>query len=195
MSLYERYNDEAEFREKFVKPLLNRLGFYGVSEQHGSQEFGKDFVFSELHRLGGMRHHAAQVKHEDPRFNMPFELGLFLGAKHYGRGAQDRKACLVFERDPNTYDKFISDFSGHDIKSHGNQAKRVVQAVRNWLAGIGRKRGLPGGAALWNEYQEFKKWIKGECSLAKRLVKELTWGEYVDLAVEWTKQSAKRKRH
>jgi hypothetical protein len=28
MSLYERFKDEAEFREKFVKPLLNRLGYY-----------------------------------------------------------------------------------------------------------------------------------------------------------------------
>jgi len=64
MSLYERFKDEAEFRERFVKPLLNRLGFYGVAEQHGTQEFGKDFVFSELHRLGGFRHYAAQVKHE-----------------------------------------------------------------------------------------------------------------------------------
>ena len=64
MLLYKRFKDEAEFREKFVKPLLNRLGYYGVSEQHGTQEFGKDFVFSELHRLGGMRHYAAQVKHE-----------------------------------------------------------------------------------------------------------------------------------
>lgn len=62
--LYKRFKNEAEFREKFVKPLLNRLGYYGVSEQHGTQEFGKDFVFSELHRLGGMRHYAAQVKHE-----------------------------------------------------------------------------------------------------------------------------------
>jgi len=64
MSLYDRFKDEAEFREKLVKSLLNRLGYYGVSEQHGTQEFGKDFVFSELHRLGGMRHFAAQVKHE-----------------------------------------------------------------------------------------------------------------------------------
>src|SRR5438132_5410178 len=61
---YERFQNEAEFREQFVKPLLNRLGFYGVSEQHGTQEFGKDFVFSEHHRLGGLRHYAAQVKHE-----------------------------------------------------------------------------------------------------------------------------------
>jgi predicted DNA-binding transcriptional regulator AlpA len=59
--LYDRFKDEAEFRDSFVKPLLNRLGFYGVSEQQGSQEFGKDFVFSELHRLGGMKHYAAQV--------------------------------------------------------------------------------------------------------------------------------------
>src|SRR5438094_2093025 len=65
MSLYERFKDEAEFREKFVKPLLNRLGYYGVSEQHGTQEFGKDFVFSELHRLSGIKHYAAQVKHEE----------------------------------------------------------------------------------------------------------------------------------
>lgn len=64
MSLYERFKDEADFREMFVKPLLNRLGYYGVAEQHGTQEFGKDFVFSELQRLGGMKHYAAQVKHE-----------------------------------------------------------------------------------------------------------------------------------
>jgi len=62
---YARFQNEADFREQFVKPLLNRLGFYGVSEHHGTQEFGKDFVFSELHRLGGVRHYAAQVKHEE----------------------------------------------------------------------------------------------------------------------------------
>jgi hypothetical protein len=64
MTLYDQYKDEADFRDRFVRPLLNRLGFYGVSEQHGTQEFGKDFVFSELHRLGGMRNYVAQVKHE-----------------------------------------------------------------------------------------------------------------------------------
>jgi hypothetical protein len=65
MSLFSEYPNEAEFRERFVKPLLNRLGFFAVTHEHGSQEFGKDFVFSELHRLGGLRHYAAQVKHEE----------------------------------------------------------------------------------------------------------------------------------
>lgn len=65
MSLYDKYKNEEAFRDQFVKPFLNRMGFFGVEEQHGAREFGKDFVFSELHRLGGMRHYAAQVKHEE----------------------------------------------------------------------------------------------------------------------------------
>lgn len=63
MSLYKKFSDEASFRKDFVKPLLNRLGFFLVAEYHGRREFGKDFVFSELHRFGGVRHYAAQVKH------------------------------------------------------------------------------------------------------------------------------------
>ena len=27
MALFDRFKDEAEFRDNFVKPLLNRLGF------------------------------------------------------------------------------------------------------------------------------------------------------------------------
>ena len=63
MSLYEQFNDEASFRTKFVRPLLNKLGFFLVTDYHGRREFGKDFVFSELNRFGGIRHYAAQVKH------------------------------------------------------------------------------------------------------------------------------------
>src|SRR5262245_21173689 len=36
--------------------------------------------------------------HKLPRFNMPLELGLFLGAKRYGRDKQKRKNCLVLDR-------------------------------------------------------------------------------------------------
>ena len=32
-----------------------------------------------------------------PRFNMPFELGLFLGAKRFGGARQRRKTCLILE--------------------------------------------------------------------------------------------------
>tara|TARA_R110002049_G_scaffold290065_4_gene473312 strand:+ start:842 stop:1681 length:840 start_codon:yes stop_codon:yes gene_type:complete len=62
--LYERFENEAAFRSDFIRPLLTRLGFVAVAELHGQQEFGKDFVFSELTPFGFLRHYAAVVKHE-----------------------------------------------------------------------------------------------------------------------------------
>ncbi len=62
--LFDRFNDETAFRTKFLRPLLTRLGFVAVAELHGTQEFGKDFVFSELTPFGFLRHYAAVVKHE-----------------------------------------------------------------------------------------------------------------------------------
>ncbi|MEN6309300.1 MAG: hypothetical protein ABFD91_16260 [Anaerohalosphaeraceae bacterium] len=62
--LYERFKNENTFRAQFLRPLLTRLGFVAVAELHGAQEFGKDFVFSELAPFGFLRHYAAVVKHE-----------------------------------------------------------------------------------------------------------------------------------
>lgn len=67
MSLFERFKDTKEegFREKFVKPLLIRMGFVGISNMHGVNEFGKDYVFSELDQFGQLRHMIIQAKHEE----------------------------------------------------------------------------------------------------------------------------------
>ncbi len=40
-----------------------------------------------------------------PRFNMPLELGIFLGAKRYGIQEQERKKCLVLDREPYSVSK------------------------------------------------------------------------------------------
>lgn len=127
-----------------------------------------------------------------PRFNMPLELGLFLGAKRYGRRAQDQKRCLIFERDPHTYDKFLSDMSGHDIKSHGNKPEQVVREVRDWLSKNTRKTRLLGGHALWLDYRKFKSWLRGKCASASQRVDDLTWEEFVRYCIEWKKEQANR---
>lgn len=64
MSLHDQFANEAEFRTSFIRPLLIRMGFVGIAEMHGSQEFGKDYVFSERDRFGNYRHMAVQAKHE-----------------------------------------------------------------------------------------------------------------------------------
>ena len=49
-----------------------------------------------------------------PRFNMPLELGLFLGAAHYGNSTQRRKQTLVLDVERFRYQKFLSDIAGQD---------------------------------------------------------------------------------
>jgi len=41
------------------------MGFMGISNKHGVNEFGKDYVFSELDRFGFFRHLIVQAKHEE----------------------------------------------------------------------------------------------------------------------------------
>jgi hypothetical protein len=62
--LYDKFENEAAFRSVFVRPLLTRLGYVGISELHGQNEFGKDFVFAELTPFDVFKYHAAVVKHE-----------------------------------------------------------------------------------------------------------------------------------
>ena len=71
--------------------------------------------------------------HGLPRFNMPFELGIFYGAKRFGEKQQKNKNALVFERIKFSYQNFISDLSGVDIKAHNNNKETILRSIRNWL--------------------------------------------------------------
>lgn len=89
------------------------------------------------------------TKHRLPRFNMPFELGLFLGARQYGSTAQRRKSCLILDRDRYRYQIFCSDISGQDIRAHGNEVEQALAAVRNWLqTNVSSASRIPGPLAL-----------------------------------------------
>ena len=68
-----------------------------------------------------------------PRFNMPLELGVFLGAKKFGIEEQQRKKCLVMDREKYRYQKFISDIAGQNVQSHNSSPEEVVKVVRDWL--------------------------------------------------------------
>ncbi len=89
-----------------------------------------------------------------PRFNMPFELGLFLGMRAVGDRAQRSKSAAVFDRDPYRFRHFLSDLAGSDILGHDNDSLRVVGQVRDWLS-IHSERPLPGKAAIVGYFVEF----------------------------------------
>jgi hypothetical protein len=90
-----------------------------------------------------------------PRFNMPLELGLFLGAKRFGGEAHGRKNCLILDLEQYRYQKFISDLAGQDIRAHGGQINRIITAVRDWLRTTSGRKDIPGGGEIAARFAEF----------------------------------------
>lgn len=90
-----------------------------------------------------------------PRFNMPFELGIFFGAKKLGTTQQRNKSALVFERVKYTYLQYISDLNGIDSKAHSDDPLIVIRQIRNWLATESRRTTIPGPAKLIADFQDF----------------------------------------
>lgn len=68
-----------------------------------------------------------------PRMNMPFELGLFIGARRYGGAQHRKKTCIIFDRERYRYQQFLSDIAGQDIRAHNGDPAEVIRAVRNAL--------------------------------------------------------------
>lgn len=90
-----------------------------------------------------------------PRFNMPFELGIYFGAKKLGTKQQRNKSALVFERVKYTYQQYISDLNGIDTKAHSDDPLIVIRQIRNWLATESRRTTIPGPAKLIADFQDF----------------------------------------
>jgi hypothetical protein len=105
-------------------------------------------------------------KDKFPRFNMPFELGLFFGAKEFGGKFHQTKNAIIFDSSRYRYLQFISDLNGVDIKAHRNSAKNVIKHIRNWLRTASKRNDLPGAIIMQNEYIKIAKTIP---ALAKEL--------------------------
>jgi len=129
--------------------------------------------------------------HRLPRFNMPLELGLFLGAKKFGRGVQREKGCLILDQDPHRYLRFCSDLAGHDIRSHGNSPDGVIRSVRDWISNQLLERGIqvPSPSQMVTRYQKFREQLQSTCSGLRLVPAELTFTEHRNLVVVWLGES------
>ena len=124
-----------------------------------------------------------------PRFNMPLELGIFLGAKRFGIEDQKRKKCLVMDKEQYRYQKFISDIAGQDIFVHNNSSEEVVRVVRDWLRTSSERQRIPGDGIIWRHHQDF---LNDLPQLAQRLQLEIedfkffnAFNDYTFAIAEW----------
>jgi hypothetical protein len=139
--------------------------------------------------IGGCRFsiHDLSRKGPDPvsglsRFNMPFELGLCLGARRYGRRSM---SLLVMETAPFDYHNFLSDFAGRDIKHHGDDPAKIISHIRTWLNAQSLGRPLPGGTALEKLYTRFRAELPALLKKAQLEDGEVSFVDWAHLVEDW----------
>lgn len=167
----------AREREDSGEPRISKIVEIIRSSQFGVHDISR----VELDIVNGL-----------PRFNMPLELGLFLGAKSYSsEKRQKARRCLILDTDPYRYQKFISDIAGQDIRAHEGDPGKAVAATRNWLATVS-KRKLPGAAELNRTYAEFRSERPAILATLRIREDELQFVEYVNFALEWLQDRESR---
>lgn len=100
-----------------------------------------------------------------PRFNMPFELGLAVGAKRFGERRKDNRIKIMV-REPYRMPAYLSDLAGNDPSAHRNKPDALIKIVRDFLRHDPSDRVLPGAQHLTATFAAFRKAVPG---LAERI--------------------------
>lgn len=120
-----------------------------------------------------------------PRFNMPLELGLFLGAKRFGDKVQARKRCLVMDSGRHRYQQFMSDIAGQDIEAHENDIPTLIAKVRLFLNAAKRGEPLASGAVLATDHLRFRAVLPILCADLDVEPDNLAFKDFVWIAARW----------
>lgn len=195
--------------DKQYKPIFNALVF-AIHDAGFVARCGLEVIDSGPTRLSRLTSIIAECKYgiHDisrtevggktilPRFNMPFECGLFWGCFAHGEKRHKRKRILVLDSEEYRYRASLSDIAGQDIQVHKNNPRIAVDKIRSWLnAGSGRTT-IPGGKAIWDPYVLFQKelipMLKRTGITRAELETPEYFPDYVTFVVEWlTEQEAK----
>lgn len=92
---------------------------------------------------------------ELPRFNMPFELGMALGAKRFGSASHRRDKIKIMVAEPYRLPTYLSDLGGNDPDAHHREPPRLIRIVRNFLDETPAGGPLPGPAKLIEAFSRF----------------------------------------
>ena len=107
-------------------------------ENTGSESVRLDRLVRMIGECGLGIHDLSRVRltspSDLPRFNMPFECGVFYGARRFGAQAQRRKRFLLLDQEPFQYQRTMSDVAGLDPRAHGNDPEKLIACIRDFLA-------------------------------------------------------------
>jgi hypothetical protein len=91
-----------------------------------------------------------------PRFNMPFELGLAMGAKYFGPPARRTNSALIMVREDYVLNAYLSDLGGNDPRAHNDNPHQVIRIVMRYLHTTPEGRVLQGPQISIARFERFK---------------------------------------
>lgn len=129
-----------------------------------------------------------------PRFNMPFECGIFYGALTLGGKRHQQKQFLILDSEKYRFQKTMSDIAGKDPACHSNDPFEAIGCVRRFLNGKDGLVPLPGGDHFKAEYIKFCSELPALLAKTKisttEIRKNTYWKDYVVHVNEWVKVHA-----
>ena len=114
-----------------------------------------------------------------PRFNMPIELGIAIGARHFGDDGLRAHHLLVLDSEQYRYQRFASDLAGIDIHAHAGSVSGVIGAVRNFLATHSR-RPLAGASAIASALERFEFRLPEIAAAARQMPDDITYVDRIE---------------
>jgi hypothetical protein len=122
---------------------------------------------------------------------MPFELGLDLGCKRFGKRHEREKVILIMDVERFRYQKFISDISGQDIYAHDGSHRLVINQVRDWLRPHlnPEKVVIPSGTEIQARFRTFKRDLPTISSRLRWNPKRLNFVDYVYAVANWISEN------
>ncbi len=125
------------------------------------------------------------------RFNMPLELGIFLGAHQYSPKDQynKEKRSLIMDVEQYRYQQFISDLAGQDIASHNSEPNAAIVSVRNFLYTNSKRKTIASGQFIFERFSIFNNDLPAYCATLHWDRTQLVFLEYATCVTEWIKNN------
>ena len=154
-----------------------------------------DLIASSRYSIHDLSRCQAHEAGEHYRLNMPFELGMDFGCRHYGTGPHATKVILVLEEQKYRYQAALSDLASSDIEAHFAKYETAVRKVRNWITGLGGFDRI-GTARILAEYEDFQEWNYDRqlaAGFSDEDIQDYSTAELLEAMFEWTEQGRPRK--
>ncbi len=172
------FDEEYQACFEAILFTLTAAGYSARSalEQDDSADNRADKLYRLIEACDTTLHDLSRVEMSTsglPRFNMPLELGIALGARRFGSAKQREMRLLIMVSKPFEMQKYMSDLAGNDPRSHAAKPSNIIRIVRDFLHTDPNGIMLSGATHLDDLFRDFKRILPDLAKRANLTLKEV----------------------